>query len=460
MDPATSTPPGPRQRVDRTVAGIVLIASAASMLVTTWIAFRTPGAVLYFLRHPLQVQEVHALLTGLLSANLLVLQVIFLARLPWLERAWGRTMLMRRHRRLGYWSFGLLVAHVVLFATQRQRQDPLRPGAALLRVFFLDPWMLVATIGTLLLVLVVATSATRARRRIRYESWHLIHLWSYVGIGLALPHQLVSRDFATGWTVPYWWGMYLAALGAVLCFRVIAPIIGSVRHRLRVVGVRPEGDTATTLTMAGRQLDRLGVRSGQFFIWRFLGSPGRTRGHPYSLSAAPTADLLRITVGRSGDGGRRVAGLRIGTRVAIEGPYGSVVGQRRRHDRLLLVSAGIGITPFRALLEDLALRPGEAILIHRVHDSRTAALLREITDLARHRAVELVVLEGPRRAGGSWLPDGHGEDDLAALLRLVPDVSARDVLVCGPPGWASAVRAALLVAGVAGQDIQVEEFGW
>ncbi|WP_353650520.1 ferredoxin reductase family protein [Nakamurella sp. A5-74] len=437
-----------------------MIGSVTSILVTTWIAFRTPGAALYFLRHPLQVQEVHALLTGLLSANLLVLQVIFLARLPWLERAWGRTVLMRRHRRLGQWSFGLMVAHVLLFAVQRQLQDRARPGAALLRVFLLDPWMLIATIGTLVLVLVVVTSATRARRRIRYESWHLIHLWAYVGIALALPHQLVSRDFATGWTVPYWWGLYLAALGAVLWFRVGVPIVRSARHRLRVVDVRPESGGATTITMTGRCLDRLRVSAGQFFIWRFLGSSGRTRGHPYSLSAAPTADRLRITVGRTGDAGRRAAGLQIGVRVVVEGPYGSVVGDRRRHPRLLLLSAGIGITPFRSLLERLPLRPGEAVLIHRVHDSTTAVLLAEMTELARRRNVELIVLTGARRADGSWLPAGHVADDAPELQRLVPDVADRDVLICGPPEWTTAVRAATLAAGVARRDVQIEEFGW
>ena len=50
--------------------------------------------------------------------------------------------------------------------------------------------MLLAAAGTACLVMVVVTSVRAARRRLRYESWHLLHLYAYLGVGLALPHQL------------------------------------------------------------------------------------------------------------------------------------------------------------------------------------------------------------------------------------------------------------------------------
>ena len=52
------------------------------------------------------------------------------------------------------------------------------------------PGMLLAVAGTACLVMVVVTSVRAARRRLRYESWHLLHLYAYLGVGLALPHQL------------------------------------------------------------------------------------------------------------------------------------------------------------------------------------------------------------------------------------------------------------------------------
>lgn len=464
--------------VDRTVTTIVVAASIGTLVVTTTIAFRTPEAFGQFLRRPLMLQQVHALWTGLLSSNLLVLQVIFMARLPWLERALGRRTLLRWHRRLGYWSFWLMIAHVLLFVLQRTQRDPDRVGSALWQLFAAEPWMLLASIGTALLILVVVTSIARARRRLRYETWHLIHLWAYLGMGLALPHQLVSRDFLTGATLAYWWALYLVGLLTVLAFRVALPLGRSAYHRLRVVEVRPEGAGAVSVLVAGRRLERLGARSGQFLTWRFLGSPGWTRGHPYSLSAAPTPDRLRVTVDTAGDGGWRAVDLVVGSRVLIEGPYGAMVTDRRRHPRLLLIAAGVGITPFRALLEDLPLQPGEATLLYRAHSEPEVLFADELAELARERGFSLVLLLGRRRAPGSWLPgsvmpgsvppgsdpDAGSDslltelDDSAALLALVPDLQRCDVVLCGPDAWVAAVRQAAVGAGVRARDLHMEDF--
>ena len=64
--------------------------------------------------------------------------------------------------------------------------------------------MLLATAGTALLVVVTVTSIRRARRKLRYESWHLLHLYAYLGF-LALPH-LTGADFlASRAATAYWW---------------------------------------------------------------------------------------------------------------------------------------------------------------------------------------------------------------------------------------------------------------
>ena len=214
--------------------------------------------------------------------------------------------------------------------------------------------MLLALGGTLALVMVVVTSIKAARRRLRYESWHLIHLYAYLGVGLALPHQLwTGQQFTSspGRTV-FWWTAWAAAAGAVLVWRVGLPLWRNLRHGLRVTSVVPEGTGVWSVYLTGRGLHRLGAEPGQFLSWRFLGRPGWTRANPYSLSAAPDGRSLRITVAEAGDGSAAVAGLRPGTRALVEGPYGRLT-DRRPHpppDRVL-IGAGVGITPLRALAE-------------------------------------------------------------------------------------------------------------
>ncbi|MCW2758345.1 MAG: putative ferric reductase, partial [Nocardioidaceae bacterium] len=339
-------------RSDTAVAATLGLLGTATLAVPVWLWARTDGLIGSF-RHLPNLNAGDANLVGFVAIDLMLLQVLLLARLPWLERAWGRDVLTRRHRRLGYWSFWLMLLHVYLFALQRATRDPGNAGRALWRVFVTDRHMLLATIGTLLLVMVVVTSTYRARNRLRYETWHWLHLYAYVGAGLVLPHILIGADLAVGWVAAFWWTFYGVAVAAILVWRIGRPALVSRRHDLHVSAVRREVPGVVSVEVAGRDLDRLGVASGQFLTWRFRGSRGWTRGHPYSLSAAPTSDLLRVTVRGGGDGGDRLATVPVGARALVEGPYGRPGGHRRRHSRLLLLAAGVGVTPFRARLEDL-----------------------------------------------------------------------------------------------------------
>ena len=107
----------------------------------------------------------------------------------------------------------------------------------------------------------------------------------------------------------YWCALYAAAAGSVLVFRLGMPLWRTARHRLRVDHVVPEAHGLVSVYLHGRRLDRLPVRAGQFFVWRFLDGRGWSRGNPFSLSGPPRGDQLRITVKGLGDGSARVATL-------------------------------------------------------------------------------------------------------------------------------------------------------
>ncbi|MEO9151254.1 MAG: ferredoxin reductase family protein [Lapillicoccus sp.] len=455
-----SQPIRPSPRTDAVVARGFAGLAVGTMVVTTWIGFRSWDAFWRALIHPLELQQPQALATGLWSSNLMILQVLLMARLPWLERAWGREVLTRRHRQLGYWSFWLMILHVLLFVLARSQHEPDAMRTAMARLFLTDPWMLVATIGTALIVLVVVTSMIDVRRWMPYETWHLIHLYAYLGMGLTLPHQLATGDFRVGWIATYWWVLYAGTLAVVLVWRVGVPVQRSLRHGIRIERVHRETPDAVSVTMTGRDLQGLGARSGQFFVWRFLGRRGWTRGHPYSISAAPTGERLRVTIADEGDEGARAGDLRVGARVLVEGPYGSLDLTRRRHPRFVMFAAGAGITPFRSLLEDADVAPGEAALVYRVRAAEHAMFRAELEELAAVRGFDLVLLAGPRRSAGSWLPEGVVGGEAAAMTRMVSDLGDRDVYLCGPPAWSAQVARTARQVGVSRRDLHREDFSW
>ena len=411
-------------------------------------------------------------LTGLVSSDMLLLQVLAMARIPWVERSIGQDRVTRWHRLLGFTSVNLLLAHAVLTTLGYAALDTTGVLAELWSLITTAPGMLLSTAGTGLFVLITVTSIRAARRRLRYGSWHLLHLYAYLGAGLALPHQLwTGADFlASPVATVYWWTLYALALVSVLVFRVALPLRTSLRHSLVVSRVVSEAPGVVSVLVTGRRLDELAVAAGQFFVWRFRTGRGWTRGHPLSLSAAPDGTSLRITLSVRGDDGARIATMRPGTRVLVEGPYGRLTPDVRTRREMVAIGSGLGIAPLVSLLQDAALdgrldpalggRP--ATLVRRIRSADRQPLQADIDRLVQAGALQVVDLVGPRSsAGTSWLPAqlGHHSGPMAARW-LVPDLADTDVFACGAATWAEAVAADLHTAGVPSGQLHVERFTW
>jgi predicted ferric reductase len=400
-------------------------------------------------------------LTGLVSADLLLIQVFLMARVPVVERAYGQDRLTRWHRLVGFTSFDLMLAHVVLITFGYAGTDGGGVVHEFVNLVLTYPGMLLALAGTVALIMIVVTSLRAARRRLRYESWHLLHLYAYLGAGLALPHELwTGTDFIgnTPATV-YWWTAYAVAAGSILVFRLAVPVWRSARYRLVVDAVLPEAPGIVSVYLRGQGLDRLRVRAGQYFGWRFLSGPGWTRVHPYSLSAAPRPDQLRITIKELGDGSAQARQLRPGTRVLIEGPYGRLADAAAGRSTITMIASGIGITPLRGLLEELPYRPGDATLIYRARTPEDFVFRAELDELAARRGIRMVYLAGPRGSDGSWAPARPDGSELL-LEQVVPDLAEHEVYVCGPEGWMSSVANAARLIGVPERHLHLEWFSW
>lgn len=403
-------------------------------------------------------------LSGLVAADLLLVQVFLMARVPMIERSYGQDELARRHRLVGFWSFNLLLAHIALILvgyTMRDHNNLLRETWTVVTTY---GGMVLAVAASVALTLVVVTSVKVARRALRYESWHLLHLYAYVGVGLSIPHEIwTGADFTTSRVAQlYWWSAYGAAFGAIVLYRVLLPLWRTLRHGLTVREVIHEAPGVVTVTLGGRGLHRLPVRAGQYFVFRFLDGPGWSRGNPYSLSASPAPDRLRVTAKAAGDGSSRLARVRPGTRVAVEGPYGRLTAERRVTGRVAMFACGIGITPLRALLEELDYAPAAAVLVYRAHSVEDLVFRDELEQLARRRGITVHYLLGPRLRGrASWLPEGAASwSDADAVRQLVPGISQYDVYVCGPNRWMDQVCAAVLAAGLPAGQLHQERFSW
>jgi predicted ferric reductase len=393
-------------------------------------------------------------ITGLLSAYLALLQVILLARLPALERSVGFDRLTVWHRWNGHLCIDLVVAHVVFTVwgyALMDRYSILEEVSTMLGGG-IYPGMITATIGTAMLLAVVATSVVIVKRRLSYEWWYAVHLLAYAGIALAWFHQIPTGNelVLDGTAADYWRGLYLATLAILVVFRLLVPFWQLFRYRLRVAGVDDEGPGVVSLRLTGRNLDRLGAEPGQFFLWRFLDLRRVLSAHPFSLSAAPDGKSLRITVKALGDHTARLRGVRPGTRVLAEGPFGTFTeSARRRREKVLLIAGGIGITPIRSMVDRMR---GDVVVLYRALGDADVVFRSELDDLAARSRLAVHYVVGDHRGEGARLlsPD-H-------LRELVPDAAERDVFLCGPPAMTDVISRNLRAAGVPRRHVHLERF--
>ena len=384
-------------------------------------------------------------LTGLVAGYAAAVLVLVMARLPVLERGVGADRLARWHAGLGRLTVALVLLHGASVVTGYALAARVPVWTQAARLLARHPYVSWAAVAGVLLLLAGVLSAGALLRRVGYERWYLLHLLTYVAVGLAFAHEV--SDGADLLYDPVariaWSAGWAAVAGCVLVFRIARPAVAASRHGLRVAEVVPEAPGVVSLLLAGRRLDALRAEPGQFVRLRPLTGGGWWQAHPFSLSAPPTASRLRVTVKALGDHTAALHALAPGTRVLVEGPYGTFTARRLRRTHALLIAGGIGIAPLRALFETLP--ASRLTLLYVCRNPADAVFRRELDQIAADRDARLVYLSGA----------GSFSRSLAALLAEPTEL---DAYLCGPPPLRQTAADALRAAGVPRRRIHQESF--
>jgi predicted ferric reductase len=392
-------------------------------------------------------------MTALVGTYLCLALLVLVSRMPWLEREVGHDRMVKFHRSVAPYSLVLIFAHVVLTTLGYAQGATSGFLATFWSLVSTSSWMMPALAAFVLMMGLGVISYRRIRSRMKYETWWVAHLYFYIAVVLSLGHQIALGPMFTQHPAQrlFWIGLYIAVAAMIIISRFVIPISTSLHHDFRVAAVVPEADGVVSVYITGKDLDLIRARGGQFYQWRFMTREWWWQAHPYSLSASPNGSWLRITVKGLGDQSSKLSRLHVGTRVLAEGPYGVFTAAARHGENVTLFAAGVGITPVRAVFEDLP-SSANVTLVYRCITAIDAPLRTELDALAVEKGFRVLYLEGAR----------HDEHPLTVenLTAHVPGLGNSDVYVCGPPPFTAAIVATSIKAGVPEDRIHHEAFSF
>jgi predicted ferric reductase len=369
------------------------------------------------------------------------------------EHRYGLDQVFIWHRILGETMAVLVGVHVVtsVFAWGLDTGF----GSAIVDLTGRENYMALAFVGSLLIGVVTVSSLRSIRRQMSYETWYFVHLLAYIGFAISFSHEIVLGTMFNDDAVSRWiWIALHLGVAITLIRGRWGRLIAAVVHPLHVVDRRKLNSNTTELHLAGGGIHKMVGDAGQFVIIRPLTKGLWWQAHPYSLSAAPSTDGLRISVKSLGDASSSIRELPRGTRVAVEGPFGACTPAAIEDHKVLFIVGGIGVAPVKAMLERLD-RRHQPIVLYRASKHDDLVYVNELRGMARDLGGELLTLVGPT-AGLAVKDPFSGK----VLRKAIPDVADRVCILCGPERLLWAGRAGLREAGVAGADIHFEQPWW
>ena len=240
-------------------------------------------------------------------------------------------------------------------------------------------------------------------------------------------------------------------------FRFFRPIWNWVRHDFVIDRIESASDSAVSVYIKGKNLEKFKVIPGQFMIWRFLQKGFWLEAHPFSLSGYNLEKdrYIRLTIKNLGDFTSKAGQLKKGTKVLIDGPHGIFTSRIARHEKFLFIAGGVGITPIRAMLEELSLKEKDCILMYANNSRKDILFESEFEKMAKsHDHIKIYQVLSKERG---WKGE-NGYVDKEKIQRLIKDISHREIYVCGPPALMTSVLQSLKELEVKDKQIHYEKF--
>lgn len=204
---------------------------------------------------------------------------------------------------------------------------------------------------------------------------------------------------------------------------------------------------------------------GQFIDITLLNPPetdgeGNARG--FSIASAPYENFIMVATRLRDTAFKRVlSNVPLDTEVRIEGPFGNLKLHNDRSRAAVVLTGGIGITPFRSILLHAAKEklPHRIFLFYANRRPEDAAFLDELQQLERQNSNYKLIacMTEMEKSARSWSGE-RGVINWQMLANNLREVVSPVYYITGPPPMVKAMHTMLVDAGVDDDNVRIEEF--
>jgi predicted ferric reductase len=382
-----------------------------------------------------------AALTGYIGFGMLVMMFVLGSRsavgmyirdMPWV---------LKVHSWLGKYGFVVVFSHP-LFMVLKYSFTSMFLIISLETQF--DQALVFGRTALFLLLIVWITSAI-VRKKIAYRPWKYIHYLVYITLPFLVLHIRSGSNFSLEAARVYWYISTMILL-VFVCLRM-RHLFGYGKIRALVHSIRHVEESVVELQL--QIPDGLQVKKGQYV---YLTLSLLSEEHPFSVVGI-NGELLAVTFKTFGPYTRKLAQLRAGDHVYVDGPYGVFTSSITKNQDVVFIAGGIGITPFVSHI--LSRDPSKTWLLYANRIKKSAVYRSELTRALSSNYVD--VLSAETEPPVEW-GDERGFISFNIIKKYVPDVQNKSFYICGPPIMMKQVKKALLQNGVSQSSIHTEEF--